>query len=339
MPTATGNRTPGAAPSRFAIVMAAGIISSGLGRSGHQLASLVFLGLGLASFAELTISEVWRLCRAPGRYLEAMLGARGALGLLTLGVGSAVLAARLSSTAAFGLALAFLALGVVVCVAGSVAVAGLLVARWRTSPALAAGGGLWLLWPVALEGASVGVSSVAAKAGVGIAWVSVLSLVLWAMGVALYLVVAPALVLRLWRRPPLAGVGPSYWIVMGAAALGALGARLISEDRGTHLVFGRGHPPFVELSLALFALATAMLPLPIAVTALRVSHRRLLIGAPKEYWAGVFPCGVYAVTSMAVAGGSVWWLAPVGEVAIWVAVGAFCADLTRMVWAVLLPGG
>lgn len=318
--------------------MAAGILSSGLERAGFQLASLVFLGVGAAAFAELLVSEGWKLARAPAAYRNGLTEVRPALGLLTMGVGTVVLASRLATTSLFGAALALLGTGLLVSLGGAMAVGALIAGRWRSGPWLDLGGGLWMLWPVALEAASVGISSIAAASRVGYGWLSALSLGFWGLGVVLYLPLAAALVLRLRRRPSLARVGPSYWIVMGAAALAALGARLLVTDRGTALLFGGGQPPFAPLSFALFALATLLLPLPLGVTIARMRNRRELVGAPKEYWAAVFPCGMYALTSMTLAGGSVGWLSPVGVAAVWVAVAAFLADLTRSVWAVLVPG-
>lgn len=333
-----GSPSPGPALSRFAVVMAAGIISTGLDRAGYQLGSLVFLGVGAAAFAELLASEGWKLARGPASYRRALTEIRTALGLLTFGVGSVVLAARLASTSLWGVALALLGMGLLVCLGGALAVGALVAGRWRSEPWLDLGGGLWMLWPVALEAASVGVSAIATASRVSYAWLSALSLGFWGLGVVLYLPLAAALILRLRRRPPLASVGPSYWIVMGAAALAALGARLLVTDRGTAVLFGGGQFALVRVSFALFALATLLVPLPLGVTIARTRNRQGLAGAPKEYWAAVFPCGMYALTSMTLAGGSVGWLGPVGVAAVWVAVAAFVADLTRSVWAVLVPG-
>lgn len=103
---------------------------------------------------------------------------------------------------------------------------------------------------------------------------------LWALGLALYPLVAGRIVHRSLRERHFS---PSHWIVMGALAITTLAASELLLDRGA---LGS------DVALATWAAASTTIPV-LAVTELRV--RRWRYEAAR--WSFVFPLGMYGVAS------------------------------------------
>jgi tellurite resistance protein TehA-like permease len=134
-------------------------------------------------------------------------------------------------------------------------------------------------------------------------------LALFVGGVALYPVVVATIALHEVRRS--AG---DVWITMGALAISTLAAARLSTLLG--------HRPLAVVAVILWALATATLPV-LAVAELRWPRPRF---DPKR-WGTVFPLGMYAAATVAVAHTTPLREWTVAHVALWfaLAVGAATA--------------
>ena len=231
---APGQPARGPAPGRFAFVMGTGVISLALELDRYHLLSLVFLALATAGYLELLLAEGRLLRRGLRAYGREVASTRAALGLFAFAVATEVLASRFTVLGWSWLGVGLFCLGGVVSALLAYLVPALVALRRIQPEPLTHAGGLWLLWPVALFAVAVGASVVSRYAHFEPFAMVVLAPSLWSVGVAVYLPLGVMLVGRLlWAGVTLQEVGPSYWIMMGAAALGALTASLITTDPTT----------------------------------------------------------------------------------------------------------
>jgi Voltage-dependent anion channel len=195
--------------------------------------------------------------------------------------------------------------------AGSLlAAAALLWAAQLPRPSPPEGGGSTFLPAVATQ--SLAVLSATLAAAAGIAWLRVAGLGLLLAGLALYVVGLT----RFDRRALLRGQG-DQWIAGGALAISALACAKVAGDAA--------HGPLRIASLLLWAAAIAWLPALAAGELLRPRA-----GSAATRWSTVFPLGMYAAMSFAVArSAGVPAIATFARGWTWVAVG---------VWALVAVG-
>ncbi len=344
-PATAGMEQQSRAPalSRFVFVMGAGVISLGLSADGWAQLSDILLVIAAAGYFELWLTEGYKLLWRPRSVLTASSDLRYALGSLTLPVATLVLAGRFSSLGLAPLAVLLFVAGGMLSLGGAYLVPAAVVRGPLSSSRLKTGGGLWLLWPVCLDALSVASSTIAASAHFEAGPLTVLAVATWTLAVLLYLPLLAALGgLLLFTDVGLFDVGPSYWVTMGAAALSALAAALIAGDTGLGLI---GSPADLAglaliLGLALWFLATSLLPLVMGLSVVRTLRRDRLQGARKELWVAVFPAAMYGLASQVLGrAGDHAWLTEVGRVAVWLGVAVFLIEVGRGVLLRLLPQG
>jgi tellurite resistance protein TehA-like permease len=257
----------------FAVVMATGIL--GVGARLQGIAPLADALLGLACL-------VWLL-------LAAILRTRS-LRSFAVVAGTAVVGADflLAGEGELGLALWSLA-----------AVLWLAVALTIRTEATTS-----LLTIVATESLAV---LAAALDGHDVAPLRVPAIGLWALGLALYPLVAGRVLHSSVRERDFS---PTLWIVMGALAITTLAAaELLLDGRA----LGR------DVALAIWAAASAAIPL-LAVTELRVRQWRYEVAR----WSFVFPLGMYGVASRVLGGADgLTGLRDLGTVFFAIALGAW----------------
>lgn len=320
-------------PGYFAMTMATGILSFGLAVDRRLLLSRILLVVTAASFAALCALTVWRFLAWRTDFVEDFTHPLRGFGFYSFVAAADVLAVRISDDLP----------AVAVCL---LAVAGLAwLARgyavpWTTHldrgerPIVKAANGTWFMWAVA--GQSVGLAASALAAHHGGELLPFLAVCGWALGLFLYVVDGVFVAMRLLSFGFSADdLTPPYWIAMGAAAISSLA--------GVHLA-GLGPDPYVDVvrelargsGLALWVVASWLVPGLFAMGWWRhVTHR-----VPLEYdasmWSIVFPLGMYATTSRALADlEDLPGLATVGSVALWVALAAWVlatAGLVHHVW-------
>jgi tellurite resistance protein TehA-like permease len=321
-------------PGSFSMVMATGIVAAALRQDGLRPAGGVVLAIAAAGFVVLAAAAGWRAATrpsavradltCPGRAFTAFTFP-AACGVLGLGLATAGLQAAAAVLAAAGAA-AWLAL--------TALIPARMAAVPRARPRIGDVNGTWYLSAVATQSLAVmaaflhggGVLAAGAAAAVGLA--------AWLAGTAGYLLITAAVAARLRK----AGIGPpglraGYWVAMGAASIGVLAAaHILGIGRAPAIAVAR--PWITATAVALWVLATCLIPVLAAVTAavwLRSRPRPRYIPSA---WMVVFPLGMYATASQqlgAVAGLRVVRL--VGESFTWPAAAAWLLVLAAMVMA------
>ncbi|WP_326800084.1 tellurite resistance/C4-dicarboxylate transporter family protein [Streptomyces sp. NBC_01808] len=281
-------RTAGLAPGCFAPVMATGIVSRALDAAGAHRPAVLLLAVAAAAFVPLLAGTALRAVHHRDRLAADLAHPARAFGAFTLTAAAGVLATRLADEGARPAALALLA---VAAPGWALAAAGVLrMLRRHGRTALARTDGTWFLATVGLQSLTLTVTAtLPGPAAAGLACA------LWLAGLVLYGLTLAAVAHRLRHHPPgAAGLGPAYWITMGAVAISLLaGARL--QYRVGLLRHGPGH----VLLPALWLWATALLPVLLAAGAWRHLHRRRPLRYEPALWCIVFPAGMYATATAA----------------------------------------
>ncbi|WP_308379621.1 tellurite resistance/C4-dicarboxylate transporter family protein [Streptomyces sp. ISL-43] len=283
-------------PAAGAAVMASGIISVGLRLTGRSTLSLVALVVCAALWCVLAADFAARLLGDRRRFrAEADTPAA-----LTAVAATTVLGARLSLLGWQPVAVAMLALAAALW-------PGLLFAvlkHWgRRMPGAA------FLVCVATQGLAVLAGTLAATTGRD--WLGRAALAAFCLGLLLYV----AALLRFDFREVFSGAG-DHWVAGGALSITALAA---SGLTASHLWTGWAHTGLRTVTLATLGLSLAWYAVLMAAEAVvprtRYDTRR---------WSSVFPLGMTATACISAAGPTgVPWLRPLGEVLLWIAVGAW----------------
>ncbi|MET8075050.1 tellurite resistance/C4-dicarboxylate transporter family protein [Streptomyces sp. NPDC005303] len=290
-------------PAAGAAVMATGIVSLGLGLTGHETLSRIALVLGCAAWLGLAAEFAVLLLRERSRWAVDA----GTPGALTAVAATTVLGTRFSALGRQTLAEALLALSALLWPVLLV----LVVGRWtRRMP-----GGVFLCC-VATQGLAVlGATLAPAESA---AWLAHAALVLFWLGLVLYVVA----LFRFDLRQVLEGPG-DQWIAGGALAISALaGSKLIAADSASLYLWNDD-----DLGV-LRAVTVALLVLDLAWYAVLLAAEfvRPRLRYDVRRWATVFPMGMAAVAALSVSAAvDVPSLRTPGEVLLWISVAAWLA--------------
>jgi tellurite resistance protein TehA-like permease len=199
----------------------------------------------------------------------------------------------------------------------------------------------WLIWVVSTQSLSIVAAAVASQAPD--TWLQdnlpIIAVCLRGLGVMLYLILIVIIFLRLLLiEVPPAGMGPAYWIAMGATAISvraAAGILALHSPQSASLV-NQLRPFDTGLSLVLWAFGTWWIPLLI----LFGIWRYLVPGYPRSYeprlWSVVFPLGMYTVACWILGHTTAFtFMASIARVWVWVGVAAWVAVLVLMAAAFL----
>ncbi|MFE9934558.1 tellurite resistance/C4-dicarboxylate transporter family protein [Streptomyces sp. NPDC005533] len=287
----------GLPPAAGAAAMAPGIISVGLHLTGHEPSSILALVLAVALWLVLAADFTARLLGDRGRFrAEADTPAA-----LTAVAATAVIGTRLSMLGWQTVAAALLALAAALW-------PGLLlnvVRHWgRRMPGVA------FLGCVATQGLAV-LAATLADAADGHDWLARAALAAFCLGLVLYV----AALLRFDLREVVGGAG-DHWVAGGALSICALaGSKLTASPVWT----GSAHTALLDVTLAVLALSLAWY---VVLLTAELRHPRPRYDIRR--WATVFPLGMTSVACLSVADpAGIAWLRPLGEVLLWIAVGAW----------------
>ena len=335
----------------FAAVMATGIVSVAAFEEQAQARALSTLSellawLAAGAYALLVLLIAADLARGAERLRRDLATPPASFESLTFAAASGVLSVRMLLADR----------RVVAAVLGLVAVAGWLglggvawasLARRPSGRLARAARGSWLLAAVATQSLAVLAASAAQpgsdaspSAVSGGAWASLLlaaALGWWLAGMVLYGLLAVPIwdrLLAALRGAPWAWFDADDWITMGALAITALaGTQIVVAARvvpAARTILGGLGPAAAALAMPAWAAASGwILPLAalhlrcIAPAVVRRGRRRVARGrAP--WWAAVFPLGMYAVASHALAAAfGLAALEALARVFVWIAVAAW----------------
>ncbi|HEY9241867.1 MAG TPA: tellurite resistance/C4-dicarboxylate transporter family protein [Streptosporangiaceae bacterium] len=304
-------------PGYFALVMATGIVSTALLADGTTGLSVALLILAIICYLVLLTAYGWRITSYRAEFLADATSPVLAFSLFTFVAGSDVLGARLASAGYVAVTEILLVLAGAAWLLLSYGTPLVLITRHGDQSALAGINGGWFLWAVGTQSIAVSVTSLAAPLPSGLA---VLAVVMWSVGVVLYLILATLVLAGLLHFPVQpARLTPAYWVFMGATAISVLaGAKLLELPASPLLA--EMHPVVAGLSFILWAFGSWLVPLLVGLGVWRHLIRRFPLRYDPGLWSMSFPLGMYCVASETLGQAvHVPWLVSVGHDGTWVA--------------------
>lgn len=318
-------------PGYFALVMATGICSTALREVGQPTASAVLLVVAVGGFVVLSVAYGWRLARYPRRVIEDLGAADRAFAFFTAVAASCVLGVRLAGDGHRGAAVALTLLGAAVWLALTYTIPVRLILGPRSEPVLAGVNGTWFIWVVGTQSIAVSATVLDRPADGYARATALLAVLMWSVGVVLYLVVATLVLTRLLLlqvRPQ--DLTPPYWVTMGATAITVLAAARILSMAPAPAV-NAARPVVAGLGVVLWAFGTWLVPLLVAFGIWRHVLHRVRLSYLPSLWSIVFPLGMYAVASMELgAAADMPIVERIGRAWTWVAVAAWLAVFAGM---------
>jgi tellurite resistance protein TehA-like permease len=322
----------------FTLVMATGIVAAAMREIGLTTVGDVMLGIAAAAFVAIAGASCCRAALAPAAFRADLTMPSRAFASFAIVAACAVLGSGLAATGHRGAASVLSWTGLAAWLALTGAVPARLALGRKARARLDDVNGTWFLWAVATQSLSISASFQRADQEVPGPAAQPIAVALWSAGLVLYLAISVLVAHRLQA----AGLGPPglrapYWVAMGAASISVLAAAQVLGGPG--MAPGRaGHAVVAAVAVALWLLATCLIPVLAAVTAvlgLRWPPR-------PRYWPGawtiVFPLGMYAVASMQLGRAADLPLARgIGAVEAWAAFCAWSLTFGLLVVAALAP--
>jgi tellurite resistance protein TehA-like permease len=288
-------------PAYFALVMATGIVSIATHLHGIPLLPTILLWLNALFFGGLAAATGARILRYPRAFAADIQSHSRGVGFFTTVAATAIFGTQLElQMDAAKLATAFWIAAVVLWFVTTYGVLAVLTVK-LDKPSLADGlNGGWLVSVVASQSVAIltvliSVSGVLTGLERPLLFVAT---VLWLGGGALYLWIMTLIFFRYtFVNMTPDDLTPSYWINMGAVAISTLAGATLVEHTALSPVVAQIVPFAKGLTLFFWAIATWWIPLLLVLSV----WRYLICGAPIAYdplyWAGVFPLGMYSVST------------------------------------------
>ncbi|HEX5202262.1 MAG TPA: tellurite resistance/C4-dicarboxylate transporter family protein [Actinoplanes sp.] len=286
-------------PGYFALVMATGICSIALDDVGQTAASAALLVVAAGCFVVLCVALGWRIVRYPRLVVADLVAPDRAFAFFTIVAACDVLAARLGRDGQRGVAVGLAGVGAAVWLALTYTIPIRLILGPRPQPVLAGVNGTWFIWVVGTQSVAVSAAVLDQSAhSHGARLTALLAVLMWSVGVILYLMVAVLVMTRLLLlevRP--ADLTPPYWVTMGATAITVLAAAQILT-MPTSPAVDATRPVVGGLAVVLWAFGTWLIPLLVIFGIWRHGLNRVRLAYLPALWGIVFPLGMYAVASM-----------------------------------------
>ncbi|MCO5967817.1 tellurite resistance/C4-dicarboxylate transporter family protein [Actinoallomurus soli] len=213
----------------FAVVMATGVVSVGVGDQGLGVLSGALLWIAVAAYAVLVAVTGWRVIALRSGLWAELTDPRRAFGSFTFVAGTDVLGTRLAAAGQDRIALALLAVGCLGWLVLGYLVPAAVLRNRADRPGPVGADGTWFLWTVAVQSVAVLAATLEPVSPGLRSALAPVAIVSWAVGVFLYAVTGVLVAVRLLFRPPRPeDLTPPYWVAMGATAITALAGRASS---------------------------------------------------------------------------------------------------------------
>lgn len=329
------------APGCFASVMATGIISIGAENKSLHVLSVILFCLAVALYLFFIVLLLIRLARHRDELRADLHNPSRAFGFFTIAAGTNVLATAMVGFGAVKPALVLFAIGLLLWVVLGYGIPFTAILGSNIRPVSKAVNGTWLVWVVAAQSVAVVASSLAietTKTGLStpglIVLLTLLAVMMWAVGLALYIVCSVSIFIRVLRHR----FGPEdldapYWVTMGALAITIVaGSRILELESSpildaTRIVVGGS-------STLLWAFATWLIPALVAAGAWKHFIHRVPMTYSAGLWSMVFPLGMYSVASMFLGHSdrlpALEWI---GEHWFWVGLIVWVLVFAAMIWS------
>ncbi|GAB3266701.1 tellurite resistance/C4-dicarboxylate transporter family protein [Arthrobacter pigmenti] len=306
-------------PASFAFVMATTITALGFDLLDQRAISLTLFAFGIAGGAILMIATVWRLIRHGDQVMDDVRNATKTFGFFTIVAASDVVGAYASMSGNV-VAFTWLAVfGAVVWILLTYALPANVLLTHGDRSVLTDVNGSWFLWVVGTQ--AVATSAAIAGQHFHPEIMGAVAIGLWGVGIALYMIVATLVTLRMLVRENVpTGLSPTYWIYMGATAISVLaGSRILLLPEELPVMQAAGQ--FVSgMSFLLWSLGLWWIPLLIIFGIWRHFIRKVPVTYEAALWSIVFPMGMYSVASILYgATRGMEFMIRVGQTGIWIA--------------------
>ncbi len=324
-------------PGYAALVMATGIISTGLALFGWDVLSGALLVVAVVAFAVLLAAYAWRVIAYPRRALADARDPGRAFGYFSLVAAPNVLGIRLALDDQL-LATAVLALfSAPVWLVLTYAVPGAMIVGHRREPVLPRANGSWFMWVVGTQSLSGAAATLAIHRPDLMTSLAPLAVGFWGIGVILYLMLVGLVTTRLLDDPVTPhALSPTYWVYMGATAITVLAAATILALPATLPVLESTRQVVAGVAFMMWAFGTWWFPLLLIFALWRHLVRGSPIGYEPTLWSMVFPLGMYAAASAAygrVTG--LGFMVAIAHVEVWIGLAAWTGVAIAMGRALL----
>lgn len=318
-------------PGVFGSIMATGIVSIAANQQGMHVVAHILLWINIAAYVILAAFVVVRLTRHFNLVVTDFLDHTNGPGFFTVTAGSCVLGSQLLELYGATIpATILLIVGSATWLVLTYAFFAVVTLR-ATKPTLDRGiDGTWLLAVVATQSVAYLGASLWPHLG-RVQAALFLPLALWLAGAVLYGLIMPLIFYRLafFRVTP-ADLTGSYWINMGALAITTLTGSRLLQMTGQWFVL-RDIRPFLEgCTLLFWAAGTWWIPLLIILGVWRHALMRYPLRYDEQYWAIVFPLGMYTASTFA--------LARVTGITILSTIPRFSANVALITWVAISAG-
>ncbi len=286
-------------PGYFALVMATGIVSIAAHFLGMEPIAQGLLWFNVAAYVVLWALTIMRFARYRPLFMADLTSHGRSVLFLTIVAGTCVLGNQFAilTPELLPVAAVLWVLGLGLWLLLIYTFFTVVTVREPKPPFENVINGSWLLVVVSTESVCVLGALVDATLG-GTKLVLLTSLALYLIGALLYI---PFITLILYRwlffsmKPT--ELTPPYWINMGALAISTLaGSRLLLTAQNWD--FLQGLAPFIQgLTLLYWCMATWWIPLLVIVGIWRHVMEHVLLRYDPQYWAMVFPLGMYTVAT------------------------------------------
>lgn len=318
-------------PGYFALVMATGIVSIGVGAHGLTALSAAMLWLAAAAHAVLLVLTAWRAAAFPARLRADFTDPRRGFGFFTFVAANDVLGTRLLAEGHRGAALVLLGVGFLGWLALGYVVPWTALLRRSERPVVAGANGTWFIWVVASQSVAVLAAALEPSVVDGRRELALLAVVTWSVGAFLYAAVGVFVAARLLLYPlrP-ADLTPPYWVAMGATAITVLAGARIVEMADTPMVHAtRGL--IAGASVVFWAWGSWLVPPLIAAGWWRHVTHRVPLRYEATLWSVVFPLGMYGVAGHYLGTADrLPIVRAIGEYEIWAALAAWALAFAAM---------
>ncbi|HET7414807.1 MAG TPA: tellurite resistance/C4-dicarboxylate transporter family protein [Arthrobacter sp.] len=306
-------------PASFAFVMATAITALGFDVLDQRIISLTLISIAVAGGVVLMIATVWRLVRHTDQVLADIRNAAKTFGFFTIVAACNVVGAYASMSENVVVFTWLAVFSAVVWIFLTYALPANVLLTHGDRSVLTDVNGSWFLWVVGTQ--SVATSSAIAARHFHPEIMSAVAIGLWGVGIALYMIVATLVTLRMLVRENVpTGLSPTYWIYMGATAISVLaGSRILLLPLDLPVM--EAAALFVSgMSFLLWSLGLWWIPLLIIFGIWRHFIRKVPVTYEAALWSIVFPMGMYSVASILYgATRDLEFMIRVGQTGIWLA--------------------
>ena len=285
-------------PGYFAGVMGTGIVSIGAQLTGYEVLASVLFWAAIAFYVVLVALNLWRFLGYRREMAEDLRDPARAFGFFTFIAATNVVAAMLVGIGLVAPATVLLAVAVLAWLVLGYVIPWTAVLRTARRPMLETANGTWFIWVVASQSIAVVAAGLEPQLPQFRQGLTILAIVAWSVGVALYAICAVVIALRMLQYPvDPQKLDPPYWVTMGAIAITVVaGARIVEMDDAPMIAVTR--ELIAGLSVIFWAFATWLIPVLLAAGVWRHVIHRVPLRYQPTLWSFVFPMGMYAAASI-----------------------------------------